>query len=1053
MLIVRQHGPDAREALWVAVDDAKAGDPLAPVTVAAPSPFASLSLRRLLATRPGHLGLVNVRFLPLARIAELLGAPSLAATGRRPLTPALRMEAVRAVLAARPGPLAGAAAHPATERSLSTTFAEFGRADPGAVTALASGTGLPAAIAGLYRDFRDRTAAFYDEEDLARAAADTTLEGSAGDELGVVVLYLPTGLSPGETALVETIAGGGRLRVVLGVTGDADVDEPVRELERRLGVLLDAASSAPGGEAVATGTTIVSAPDPEDEIREVLRLVLARSRAGTPLHRVAVLYRLADPYARIAADVFEAARVPWAGPATRTLADGVAARVLIGLLDLAEADFARDAVGAWLASGPVLDPVDGRSVPASRWDLISRDAGIVGGLEQWDERLARFVHEHEVGLAEAKADDAASDGTVARLESDLEHALRLHAFVADLGQRVRPPEPATWPAMTAWARDLLDTYLGGEGRRRLWPEVELETARATVAALESLGVLAEIRPAVDLSVFRRALEAELDAPARRIGRFGEGVFIGPLRAAFATDFDVVFVVGMAEGAFPPRGTEDPLLPDRDREAAGGLPLHTERRAEERRDYLGALASGRELVLSFPRADPRAQRKRLPARWLLDAAGGLAGTQLGAQELTELSDAPWYHVVPSFEAGLRASGDAGSLTERDVRSLRAWPGPAAHLDRHPLVAGTPELAAGMAATRERRSHRATRYDGLVGAIDGLLPPVGAALSPTALEDWATCPFRYLLARVLRVREVARPEETETLSPLTRGSLVHAVLEEFLRVVDPRTSPTQPWTDDERARLLAIAEEHCARAESDGLTGRPLLWQIERRRLLRSLTGVLDTDERFRRELGVVPSADGQEVEFGRGAPGPLAVTLGDGRTVGFRGRIDRVDLSPDRSRAVVYDYKTGRGRGYADDALEDLERGVRLQLPVYGLAARRELPDADVDAYYWFVERDQRIGFELDDALEPFQIVLGRILDGVGAGVFPAYPGDPRQDAQGRDTWDNCCYCPYDRVCPPARDDVWDRKADDPAVVVFRDLAEPVIAEPVVPEAGVDEGGA
>jgi hypothetical protein len=271
-------------------------------------------------------------------------------------------------------------------------------------------------------------------------------------------------------------------------------------------------------------------------------------------------------------------------------------------------------------------------------------------------------------------------------------------------------------------------------------------------------------------------------------------------------------------------------------------------------------------------------------------------------------------------------------------------------------------------------------------------------------------------------------------------MHAVLEEFLRVVEPRTSPTQPWTAEERTLLVQIAEQHCARAEDEGLTGRPLLWQIERRRLLRGLAGVLDTDERFRGELGVVPSPGGQEVEFGRAEPGPLAVTLLDGRTVSFRGRIDRVDHSPDGSRAVVYDYKTGRGSAYADNALDDLERGVRLQLPVYGLAARRDLPDADVDAYYWFVELDDRVGFDLDTALEPFQIVLGRILDGVGTGVFPAYPGEPRQDGQGRDTWVNCCYCPYDRVCPPARDDVWDRKADDPAVVVFRDLAEPLVEE-------------
>src|SRR5438093_151553 len=75
---------------------AKAGDPLAPVTVAVPSGYAGLSARRLLASgalgpcgagdRPG---IANARFLAFDRVAELLGAPALAAAGRRPLSPGI----------------------------------------------------------------------------------------------------------------------------------------------------------------------------------------------------------------------------------------------------------------------------------------------------------------------------------------------------------------------------------------------------------------------------------------------------------------------------------------------------------------------------------------------------------------------------------------------------------------------------------------------------------------------------------------------------------------------------------------------------------------------------------------------------------------------------------------------------------------------------------------------------------------------------------------------------------------------------------------------------
>jgi ATP-dependent helicase/nuclease subunit B len=1031
------HGPPARAALREAVREAKGPDPLAPVTVAVPSTYAGLALRRALA---GPDGLVNVRFLVLARLAELLGAPALAEQRRRPLTRPLRAEAIRAVVADADDPFGSVAGHPATERALDASFLDLRRAGDGTLDRLDGGGEPAASVARLYREFRSRTAAFYDDEDLAAAAA-ATLAGTppALRELGAVLVFLPTRLSPAQTELVRALARTGSVRVLLGLTGDAAADGAVEELASQLGGLghLDGPERAPSP-APITGTSISSAPDPEDEIRAVIRDVMARAATGTPLHRMAILYRVDEPYARLAHELLDAAGIPWSGPSTRRLADTTAGRVLLGVLRLAELDFARDAVVEWIASGPVRDTADGHAVPASRWDILSREAGIVTGLAQWSDRLARLARRLEAEL-EATGDDELSEAARRHRQADLDHAGHLVRFVAELGVRLIPPSPGTWPRLAGWGRELLDLYLGGDARRANWPDTEVEAARHVTEALDGLATLAEIRSEASLPTFVRALESELDALAGRVGRFGAGVFVGRLHHAYGGDFDVVHMVGMAEGAFPPLGREDPLIPDRVRRNTGGaLPMHAVRRTEERRDYLAALAAAPVRSLSYPRADPRAQRKRLPARWLLETASRLAGEPVGAEELARLASADWLHVVPSFEAGVRAPGEPGSLTERDVRSLRAWQESGRPLDRHPLIAATPSLGAGVSVVRHRRSGALTRFDGHVGPVAGLLPAEDDALSPTALEEWATCPFRYLLGRVLRVREVERPEATDRISALERGSLVHAVLAEFIDGAEPRTAPDQPWDDDERAQLLAIAERHCNEAEAEGVTGRPLLWKLDRRRILRELEGFLDTDEAIRAGLGVVPRPGGRELAFGFGGDSgdPATVTLADGRAVRFHGRIDRVDEGPNGSPIVVFDYKTGR----IEDPTQGLERGNRLQLPVYALAMAGGDSGADVRSYYWSLRQfgtDALVGIELDDATrDQFVDKVSAIVDGIGAGVFPAFPDKPRQDGRGRDTWENCCYCAFDRVCSPARDDDWTRKRDDPALVRFRQLADP-----------------
>src|SRR5215213_2488750 len=117
------YGRAAIELLARQVDEVKAGNPLAPVTVVVASDHAAVAARRALASRPG--GVANVTFLTLHRLAERLAGPMMAAAGRRPISAPVVAAAVRAVLDEAPGVFRPVADHAATERALVAAHREL----------------------------------------------------------------------------------------------------------------------------------------------------------------------------------------------------------------------------------------------------------------------------------------------------------------------------------------------------------------------------------------------------------------------------------------------------------------------------------------------------------------------------------------------------------------------------------------------------------------------------------------------------------------------------------------------------------------------------------------------------------------------------------------------------------------------------------------------------------------------------------------------------------------------------------------------------------------
>jgi ATP-dependent helicase/nuclease subunit B len=184
------------------------------------------------------------------------------------------------------------------------------------------------------------------------------------------------------------------------------------------------------------------------------------------------------------------------------------------------------------------------------------------------------------------------------------------------------------------------------------------------------------------------------------------------------------------------------------------------------------------------------------------------------------------------------------------------------------------------------------------------------SPTELEDYQLCPYRFYASAYLGLK-AANPLEVE-LTPLEIGSLVHRLLEQFFK-----------------KNVLNLDQEFATLQTERPHLSQPLL-ALQKKRIERMMISFVDDLERERAQ-----ASDWKpryfEWTFGRGTP-PLLLKDSDGRPASFRGRVDRIDVNETEKRFLIIDYKTGSTKISGNR----IKAGEALQLPLYLLATQELL---------------------------------------------------------------------------------------------------------------------
>ncbi len=345
---------------------------------------------------------------------------------------------------------------------------------------------------------------------------------------------------------------------------------------------------------------------------------------------------------------------------------------------------------------------------------------------------------------------------------------------------------------------------------------------------------------------------------------------------------------------------------------------------------------------------------------------------------------------------------------------------------------PWMASGRTAEASRATEGVTPYDGHVPEAGPVLDPASPAIvySVTELEKAAECPFRFFLKRGLGLRPVDERERDRDvwLDPLTRGSALHDVYAAFLRKV--RDEQRRPAKRDE-SWLLEYARRYLVDLHTEMPAPTDEVLRRETDAFLADVSLFLDAEieDEARRAIGL-------EVSFGRplgddeeamASAEPAVVTLGDGITLRFAGRVDRVnEVGP--ATFEVLDYKTGSY--FRDEWKGTFNGGRRLQHALYGLAVAALLRETRgkvrIHGGSYYFSSTKGGGNRVDipaPSLGSIAAVLADLREVITAGAFLRTPDN-----------DRCTFCDFDALCGAQTNEQAKAKRGDAQAAAFVRLA-------------------
>ena len=731
---------------------------------------------------------------------------------------------------------------------------------------------------------------------------------------------------------------------ILGLDSEhKNVSKPLTELEKFSTCLFENSKE----EKFKADLKLIDTAGVLGQVQSAAKEVLLLHKQGYEFKDIAVCARSLEPYKNDLIRIFSQNDIPVNVNFEESFSSQPLISFCLNLLSVVKNNFHRDSVLSFITS-PYL------KAESSGWEQVIKNIGVQTGFSQWMNLL----------------DIAKEKGILS--------ALTLKDFLTKLEQKVSLlDEAASFSSLVQQTKEIFNQFLNFD----FLNQEEENHFKIFENILEEISSFDEVR-FCDKGEFLEELTYLAEQEGTNIVvNLQDSLTIADVMSLRGQSFKVIILLGLNEGVFPAKVSEDPVFKDFWRSILQRLgyniKLSVQRYQEEKLFFYLALSSASDkAILIFQRCDDREKEQvsSIYLNWVLKFSEDIKTFYLSKSPEQQMLT--WYQISPDL------------LTRQEAALLTSLKGDYA-------------LAANLVQTEDEDLFLqafSLSLQETLGAHDLICQRQGPlwqyivkkGLSPSSVANLYKCPARYFFNAILDKKDldILQPDKFDERN---RGNLYHEILKQFYSYLKERNLFDKISPVGSGEILQNFIQDNIKETDYKRYGLYPLLWVVNAQEITE--------------KLKIFVASDLANIEAKKQIPTYFEKNISaDLGSLKIHGQIDRVDISSDKKSFNVIDYKSGEF-SLPRERRDIVFKKVNFQTPFYFELAKSlpELNSCEADSMIFVSFKDMKpkeISYSEYLSFKKEVWTLAEYLKTlVEEGLFIITPSE-----------DSCQYCPFENIC-------------------------------------------